>query len=826
MYHELFEGQDQLPFHIFLIDAESEHTHAHAELEICFLLSGSAQFHVYKNIFPLYEHDFIVVHPLTLHKIERCSDNCHILFLQIDLFSFQKYVTQLSQTVFEFSNIMNNRNHTLYQTIYQCLHNILNTALKGSATWRLDALQEVINILKALLTHYEAIPDSINTSLSLHDERSQKRMLLILEYLENHWQDSITLPLLAEKLEMSSSYFSRFFKKNMGIGFLNYLTKLRLKRSLNLLLDTDTSIIDIALECGFNDYKTYSRLFKKEYGDNPQVYRKSHTPELLKVSRNTSLNPTKVFEPLLPVPLESTSSKKLRVPLEIDLNKKALHKKSIYWNHTINVGTAIRILRHKIQDHILYASKHIQLQYIRFSDLFSESLQVYWEDPKGRAHFNWEYLDDIFDFLNENHLYPFIVLDTMPDALSTYTRQTNLTQRELIPAGQTCVPKSMEKFQTLIREFVNHYIQRYNDTHILEHCRVQLWAFPEAPGNLWNGTEEQFFELVKQTYFTLREALPEMCLCSPSTMGWKDFAMLKRFLSFCKKEHIYFDIFCLNFYGFSSSLNKDYSEIFKPYEAVFPYLDGDEYLNRLADDMSILLSQGNFTQPIVVTEWGINPYTKDLSRDTAFMSTWIIQQLVHLSPNIKEICYCLLTDHFFQSSSLSSCDFIGGQGLLTHGGIPKPSFSTFEMLGVLGEDILAFGKDYLLTKTGKSWRLLIYNYSYYSEAYLNGKQELLFEEDRYNIYQNSLSKTFEMQISLTPGRYRLETTQINQENCAPYDEWIKMGKPNHTSAFYHKYLINKCYPSLQVETINTSDKLQLQRTVPVHGITVIKIDRI
>ncbi len=381
----------------------------------------------------------------------------------------------------------------------------------------------------------------------------------------------------------------------------------------------------------------------------------------------------------------------------------------------------------------------------------------------------------------------------------------------------------MENFQTLIREFIMHYVQKYHNRYFIQHWRIQLWAFPETPGSTWNGTEEQFFELVAQTYSTIRKCLPDFFLGSPSTMGWQDFSMIKRFLEFCRKKNLNFDCFCLNSYGFTSPLNKSYPAEYFVYEDNFSYQDGDNALNKSADKMAKLLSKGNFLQPIIVTEWGLNPYSNDLSRDTSFMAAWIINHTIHLSPSIAELCYCLLTDYSLPDSSDYGYEFTGGQGILTSNGIPKPSFSAFQILDSLGKEILSLGDDYLLTKDEASWQLLIYNYSYFSKDYLQGKQELLFDEDRYNIYERTLPKIFQIKMSLPSGKYRLETVQVNRKHYAPYDEWIKMGKPKHILSDYLEYLLNKCCPKLQIETITTSNHLQIQRTVPIHGITILKI---
>lgn len=816
MFHELFDGQNQLPYHIFLIDAETEHIHAHTELEICFILCGNAEFHINDRNFPLYEHDFIVIHPLAFHQIQRCSDNCRILFLQIDLFAFQKYITGLSDVSFQFSNIMNNRNHTLYQRLYQSLRNILNTAVQESSTWRLTALQEVIDILNVLLSYYQTASDKQEKNTLSHDEYNQRRILSVLEYINQHWQHPLTLDSVAENFSMNSSYFSRWFKNIMGISFLNYLTQLRLNRSLNLLLDTDMHIIEIALECGFNDYKTYSRLFKKNFGETPHIYRKMHVHEAMEHDVFPVSQPTQIIEQLIFAPATASSKKQL-VPLKLNLTSKVCRRNQLHLNQTITVGSAIRLLRHKIQEHIIYTKKQLSLRYIRFTDLFSEHMQVYTEIRAGYPHFNWEYLDDVFDFLEQNQLYPFIVLGSMPNALSTKKHASDSP----VPSGQTCFPKSMENFQTLIHEFIMHYAQKYHGKDFIQHWRIQLWAFPEAPESTWNSTEEKFFELVEQTYSTIRKCLPDLFIGSPSTIGSHNFSTLKRFLEFCLKKNLKFDFFCLNSYGFTSPLNKSYPTAYSVYENEFSYQNGDDILNKSADEMANLLSKENFSQPIIVTEWGLNPYDTDLSRDTSFMATWIINHTIHLSPSISELCYCLLTDYSLPDST--DYEFTGGQGILTSNGIPKPSFSAFQILDTLGKEVLSSGNDYLLTKDEHSWQLLIYNYSYFNKDYLQGRQELLFDEDRYNIYEKKLTKVFQIQMSLPFGKYRLETIQINRKHYAPYDEWIKMGKPKQLQSYYLKYLLNKCCPKLQVETITTSNHLQIQKTVPIHGITLLKI---
>jgi AraC-like DNA-binding protein len=74
---------------------------------------------------------------------------------------------------------------------------------------------------------------------------------------------------------MSSTYFSKKFKKVTGFGFKEYVNNIRLKEASNLLLETKYSITNIALKCGFTDSNYFGDFFKKMKGVSPNKYRKN-----------------------------------------------------------------------------------------------------------------------------------------------------------------------------------------------------------------------------------------------------------------------------------------------------------------------------------------------------------------------------------------------------------------------------------------------------------------------------------------------------------------------------------------------------------------------
>lgn len=78
---------------------------------------------------------------------------------------------------------------------------------------------------------------------------------------------------LAEIASMSKSYFSTVFKKLNGISPWDYLISKRISFAAELLKNTDKTILEIALECGFNNTANFNRAFKKITGKTPSEYK-------------------------------------------------------------------------------------------------------------------------------------------------------------------------------------------------------------------------------------------------------------------------------------------------------------------------------------------------------------------------------------------------------------------------------------------------------------------------------------------------------------------------------------------------------------------------
>ncbi len=101
-------------------------------------------------------------------------------------------------------------------------------------------------------------------------------MKLILKFVENNYMEKITIEDVAKEVNLSQSHFMKYFKNTMGTSFIDYLNEYRLTMASRLLISSDSSILDIAAEVGFDNLSYFNRSFKKRFQQTPREYRKRY----------------------------------------------------------------------------------------------------------------------------------------------------------------------------------------------------------------------------------------------------------------------------------------------------------------------------------------------------------------------------------------------------------------------------------------------------------------------------------------------------------------------------------------------------------------------
>lgn len=195
--------------------------------------------------------------------------------------TFTRYIAILiSKTYFENEYKAYGRKLTTPFIWKQCFieHDIMAYLKKFMAEHENKAMgcESVLDGLKTVITHH--IIRSILNIPGRPDMISERFEIdRVLDYMNQHFGDKLTIAKLSQIANMSESNFARFFKKETGVSPMEHLVNIRMGKAKKLLLEGSKSITDISLFCGFNSASHFSssftRLFKITPSDYQSIYK-------------------------------------------------------------------------------------------------------------------------------------------------------------------------------------------------------------------------------------------------------------------------------------------------------------------------------------------------------------------------------------------------------------------------------------------------------------------------------------------------------------------------------------------------------------------------
>jgi AraC-like DNA-binding protein/ligand-binding sensor protein len=148
-----------------------------------------------------------------------------------------------------------------------------DTLRKAYFSGRVISQKEHESALK-LLTIFAQHLAMVSNQVFIQQENSEPPVIAKARaYIEEHQTEELTLSQVAKAVNMSSYYFCKMFKKVAGINFTDYVARVRIEKSKNLLLNPNLRVSEIAFEVGFQSLTHFNRVFKKILGQSPTDYR-------------------------------------------------------------------------------------------------------------------------------------------------------------------------------------------------------------------------------------------------------------------------------------------------------------------------------------------------------------------------------------------------------------------------------------------------------------------------------------------------------------------------------------------------------------------------
>lgn len=109
--------------------------------------------------------------------------------------------------------------------------------------------------------------------VELKSEKNKHRITSIINYIDENYQEDLTIELLSEVFHLSEGHLSKLFKENLGMTIKAYISQTRAKEVRQALLASDLPLIDIAIMCGFPNVKSMNKVFKDLYHCTPKQFR-------------------------------------------------------------------------------------------------------------------------------------------------------------------------------------------------------------------------------------------------------------------------------------------------------------------------------------------------------------------------------------------------------------------------------------------------------------------------------------------------------------------------------------------------------------------------
>ncbi len=251
----------------------------HEFYEMVYIKKGNAVFEISGYPAEIGPNDIIIIKPNQFHKfIVKSLSGCEFIVLNFKFVS--KFDLQFSGVSLEyFLDFVSGKESGAFIKLKVSqkneIINILNKILKEKENP--DIGSELLNymlVMELFVLISRALKMEWENSIKNKSSKLKELIQVSVSYINNNYEREISLKDIAQYVFLSTGYFTRAFKEEMGISPINYLLKTRIERAKELLKDSNQRISDIALGVGFSNQQRFNDIFKKYVKMTPLQYRK------------------------------------------------------------------------------------------------------------------------------------------------------------------------------------------------------------------------------------------------------------------------------------------------------------------------------------------------------------------------------------------------------------------------------------------------------------------------------------------------------------------------------------------------------------------------
>lgn len=648
-----------------------------------------------------------------------------------------------------------------------------------------------------------------DTRLNMDDSQDRQRVRQIQNYIQANYQSQISLNNLSDQLYLSNAYLSKYVKKHLGLTFMEYLNNVRLFHAVDELLYTKKNMTHIALDNGFPTSAAFTKAFRDIYGEAPSEYRRKmreqqepENPEHgLSEEESGRIKKYLIFkeqhnEPVVKNQKVCTVDVQQTGKLLTDCHK------------AICVGDAYTVLQSNVQSQLRDLQKAADIKYARMWNIFSRE-----ECYNGKKGCNFRKIDQILDFLLENHMKPYLELGHK-EVLLNYSAEKFLKENEEIENYEVQV------YEYIFREFCTHLVNRYGideiETWYFEYYNFSNTGATESTGM----TEEEglYYQYFATIYRILKGISPAIKVGGAGFILGYGTLGCRSILPIWKKKNLMPDFLSVYSYQYVAIDDND-----KRYGRKSIDID---YMRNQTEILREVIKETGFQVPeLHISEWNFTISNRNVLNDSCNQGAYVLKNCIDMNGEVDLMAYWHALDSY---SDYYDADNVlnGDSGMISRDGIRKPSFYAYVFMNRLLPNVIKKDENSIITTNGRDrYVIACHNFKKLSAQYVFSEEEKITVETIDNYMENDESLKLQFRLeNVKDGDYLVKIHMVNKENGSAQDIWKRLQYSKNLARDEMQYLEKSAIPRMEMKNVHVEGGvLELENVLMAQEIRLLDI---
>lgn len=253
--------------------------HWHRSIEFTYVIKGELTLRTNDSEKKYQDGDIFIINSGEIHEIKgMLSDEFELICFIISYDFIKKHLPNIDQMYFDMAKTK--ESYAEFTTLFST---ILATYQEAESFSNLKIQSELLQLLYLLCRYHLLEKDHLQTINHSNKELNQE----ILNYVQEHYADNLSLEEISLHFNFSREHFSRLFKSIFGHNFSQYLSEYRLYQAFPDIVEGKDTIEMISLRYGFPSAKALINQFKKVYHETPARFRKKYAVEMIQNTKES-----------------------------------------------------------------------------------------------------------------------------------------------------------------------------------------------------------------------------------------------------------------------------------------------------------------------------------------------------------------------------------------------------------------------------------------------------------------------------------------------------------------------------------------------------------